>query len=386
MAFDSGKLPFTPNHNPPRKGERSDVCFGDQKSSSNGGLFHLKQLDTFHRDRGLDAVSGVMILFMVTFHIAGQYERTGLFTSFAFRPLMFFMFWFFYKGGCVEKGRDLKEVVLTGVKRLLVPALIWLVIGAAVYESVNLLLSRPLGLTSDLLYEFLREGSVVYHLPVWFLFSLFLVRVVYSLLRSAGRGMKLLICALCLIAATSLNKAAADLPLYIANTLTGLGFYLLGNVMKGTDRSWRIILLALIVYILVLSSIPSSIDFRTNRLIEGSYPIALLFSFSGCLLLRGFFTIIDSRILQYIGRYSMVWLLVHWPVKYVGGILVGQMPEMSFIAITLFLLLLTATAVEGCLWISVKLNLSFLFGDSVPPIIGVAGTDRSLRGRPSVVR
>lgn len=222
-----------------------------------------------HRDSTIDAVSGMMILFMVVFHIAGQYERTDLFTTISFRPFMFFMFWFFFKGGMVEKDRELTNVIITGTKRLILPALLWLLIGILIYECVNLLLMRPTGLSITIISVFLNEGSVYYHLPLWFLLSLFFVRCIYSLIHTCSMGLKLLICSICIIGAAFLNSIENELPLYITNTLLGLAFYLLGNRLKSIKYGWMTILPASVMYLLILTVCPSSIDFRTNRLIEG---------------------------------------------------------------------------------------------------------------------
>lgn len=49
------------------------------------------------------------------------------------QPLSFFMAWFFYKSGMFYKDRNFNEVFRYGIKRLIVPAIVFSLIGFILY-------------------------------------------------------------------------------------------------------------------------------------------------------------------------------------------------------------------------------------------------------------
>lgn len=334
----------------------------------------VKTLSEETRQAYLDRCAGLMILFMVVFHVAGQYGRTDLYKSIGFESLFFFMFWFFFKGGIVDKHNEIDKVLRRGFVRLIVPAIIWTIIGMIIYEGVGIYLGRDISgeYFSRQCHAFINEGSLDYHLPVWFLLSLYVVRLSYSILYriSGDRRLHAFIAAISLEAAFILNQSELSYPYYLANIPLGLALYIMGTILGRRQYEKRVVIPFAIIYSLILLFIPSTIDFRTNRIIEGNYLAAILYSVSGCFLFNYLFQTIPARsaILEHIGRNSLAWLLLHWPVKYITGIIFGNLPPVDFMIKVVIVLLFTGCSVSAVKYISRTLNIGFIIGEHFPDL------------------
>ncbi len=143
-----------------------------------------------HRQFYLDNICGLLIvhmIFVVHQPLFCKYSNSSI--DFALELLSFFMAWFFFKAGMMFRERPLKEVIRFSAKRLLVPYMAFLALGFMIQALAQYVRGyNPLAL------DFLKEQflHVLYNeglyptLACWFLLSLFVVRVAYSVLMSVN--------------------------------------------------------------------------------------------------------------------------------------------------------------------------------------------------------
>jgi fucose 4-O-acetylase-like acetyltransferase len=125
-----------------------------------------------------DSVAGILLVHMVLFHCcqwAHVYDRLQI-------VLFFFMTWFFFKNGLFYRVRSFKEEVYQSFKRLIVPFIIFSILGTIILWikyliEGNLTIHSMISSVSSILVVGAPKGN----LPLWFLLSLFSVRVIYSL-------------------------------------------------------------------------------------------------------------------------------------------------------------------------------------------------------------
>lgn len=267
----------------------------------------------------LDAVAGLLIVFMMFTHIMQRCGLTGVQPyPFLQRALSFFMAWFFFKSGRFAKDTSLREESLMVWNKLLAPYLLFSLIGWGV-DTVWLLLSGARDWNSLLwtpLHTLMVSGSLPGNLPLWFLPVLAAVRLLAVLFRK----MRIPIPA---VAAASfclawLFNRMAPIPFYLGSTAAGLTFYSLGTLFCGKAEARPVWIAATVVYAALLLLYPSCMDLRSNTLTEGSYPVAYLYSLAGILAVDGIAAevtaLLKSRtgILCWIGRRSMLYYVTHW--------------------------------------------------------------------------
>ena len=66
------------------------------------------------RQSHIDEVAGLLIIYMIVYHIFQWCDMPEMNHSYLMQPLSFFMFWFFYKSGMLYKGKTPKETLLGG--------------------------------------------------------------------------------------------------------------------------------------------------------------------------------------------------------------------------------------------------------------------------------
>ena len=184
------------------------------------------------RDDTIDSVAGVMVVYMVFTHVCQHFglAQSTLYLSLE-RVLYFFMPWFFFKAGMFFSLKDDKEVIWASASRLLKPFVIYSLLGYVVYIIVcaikgNLAFSALLPIK-----QLVLEGSIIGNLPLWFLLTLFICRILLNLVGKT-KGRVLALCLLSLVMAFLMHLANFKHPYYLANTMMGLTFMCLGYIVK----------------------------------------------------------------------------------------------------------------------------------------------------------
>lgn len=105
----------------------------------------MNDINLYRRDTSLDAVGGLLIMYMMLTHLYGHYEvPKGVFYLGVSQLLTFFMAWFFFKAGMFYKQERPKDVFIKKFNRLLVPFVIYSIIGYVVYV-VRVLIENSIG-------------------------------------------------------------------------------------------------------------------------------------------------------------------------------------------------------------------------------------------------
>lgn len=269
------------------------------------------------RDKALDCICGILIIRMMLWHIFQWSQLTGSCFYRCMYLLYFSMPWFFFKAGMFYKDIPVRQAVAGGLRRLLLPFAAMSLAGHALlcvrfaveggHPWQHFLLSP--------LKEALLLGSVSGNLPLWFLLSLFLVRVLYSLLAVRFKARPACIAALSCLCCLLLYRLRVCYPCYFPNAACGLFFFSLGRLLKDVQYKKPVAVLAALVYALALAFAPSFVDMRSSALISGHYAVWIAGAAAGIVALNNAFRLAGERLpraLCAVGFHSMVFYIFHW--------------------------------------------------------------------------
>lgn len=262
-----------------------------------------------------DVLSGVMLLFMMHHHACGM---CGLMEdqlhTIPYKLLYFYIAYFFFKAGCFyNPKKSLKQVLVDSSKRLLIPFFAFTFIGYVLFgatESVN---------TWHYWLHPLRQvfaiGRVEGNGPLWFLLSLFLVRLFFQ---TSGDTLWKQICWIIVGACIGIIGNYYGLrPRTISNVGMGVFFYGLGYLLRNIQYNKLVGSVSSILFVLVYVIMAfwgwHLVDFSFNKTELGLHPIWLLNSVIACVAINFLLHNYNWRFssLAWIGRNSMVFLCTH---------------------------------------------------------------------------
>ncbi len=268
----------------------------------------------------IDLAKGLCILLVMWWHVKELYSNRGftdrsilLYSAAWFRmPLYFFLSGLFFKtyGGYAE-------FVVRKANKLLVPFLVFGILALA----YTLLWPEKL--------PALRTWQSHYpFVPIWFLWCLFLMNNLFFFVkRMSGKSLPVLYIAVCLIGAIGYFAGANYLEIiHFRTALTALPFFVAGyaarrhtNMLRsgGCWWEWFTGVAALVgVYVLTLHTGKANIYYVHNVYHVDIWELYL----GGAAGIYGILTL--SRLLRrvpvvsYLGRYSIVVLITHYPLIY----------------------------------------------------------------------
>lgn len=265
----------------------------------------------------LDSVGGILLIHMILWH-CWQWANLPQ-DAYWLRFLSFFMPWFFFKAGMFFQPNDNIVIIKKGWERLMMPYIIYSLLGTCVL-CVKLIISKEFDFQSFVITFFssiIKTGSVPGNLPLWFLLSLFIVRIVYN--ASYNKlGNKYIWCILILPVLIKIvfDFTKIEFPFYIFNIATGIFFYLLGNKLKKMNINWSIVAISTLLYLSSVIFLPQIVDMRTNMVIYGNYYGWLLISIIGIIAINALsFKILNYKnIFSLIGKDTMPIYCWHWIV------------------------------------------------------------------------
>lgn len=269
------------------------------------------------RVRHYDILCGVMLLFMIHHHLCGV---SGLADAaihmVPYKILYFYMAYFFYKAGIFyRENRSLKEVCKDSARRLLIPFTFFSFIGYFILGA------HHSGLTINTwkfwwwpIYQMFAIGRIGGNGPLWFLLSLFIVRVIFQLTKNVKWKQYTLII-LCVIVAIIGNSFSIR-PCTISNVALGIIFYGLGALMREVqyNKSVGIISVCLFfgAYIWMCFFGWHLIDFSLNTTVFGIHQIWMLNCCFACVAISFLGQYLPNlRALAWTGRNSMTLLCTH---------------------------------------------------------------------------
>lgn len=262
----------------------------------------------------IDLAKGVCILLVIVLHCCKDMPNLAALRM----PLYFMLSGLFYRDYA-----GVADFIERKFNRMIVPALFFTMLYVIVMSVEFLCLGRE---PMDLRYMYtpITENHYV-NLPLWFLTCLFMVNVIYRIIRIATRGQfyaEVLAVVLCGLCGYILSANEVELPLFISTAFTAVPFFFAGRVLSFTNvltsggfgKYDFLIGVGLIVmsYAIYFSFGSQHILFMCNSF-EGSYLLILLNSFSftiGVLLVCK--RIGRIPIVSYAGRYSIILLCTHY--------------------------------------------------------------------------
>lgn len=131
------------------------------------------------RNSGIDSIAGFFVLYIAVGHALSRYGITTAKDGiFPFPFLYFFMPWFFFKGGMYFKHKDNKTALMSSYKRLIIPFIVYSVVGCVIYNGIAFFCDTPLYSVKSWAIGLLVQGSIDENKPLWFLLSLFFVKLI----------------------------------------------------------------------------------------------------------------------------------------------------------------------------------------------------------------
>ena len=331
-----------------------------------------------------------MILFMIYRHclIPGHLLPSAFEDTVMCYPLLFFMAWFFFKSGMYHRDTSLQEVLKKSIDRLLIPYLVFSFIAVVIAGICHWILEGFNGLVSvikEVPFYLKKEGAVICNAPLWFLLSLFLVRLFFSVLRKLKIPVALTMIA-ALLSGWLLFVHKLPVGLYFGNIALGLAFFCAGFIFNEKQYLKPIFLASVLVYsgllVFWFFSTPQS-DFHTNN--HQPYLLVALYQFAGCILINNVFkrlSGIQSNLLAAIGKESMTLYVTHF--VFISSFLYlnerswnlsgGRMALLTMMTLALFLPLLTKLFNHPRLrWMVGKKTLSYSLSGINEGVIVVGG-------------
>lgn len=283
------------------------------------------------RNFSFDIISGMMILWMVVYH---AFQWGGLVTTPFFEFLMtfffFFMAWFYFKAGFFfDKKKNLKEIFEKDLKKLIIPMLIWNFIGYfTLLPRLIYIENQPIWKVFVWpIYSIFSSGDTIGNPPLWFLLSLFLVRLLLFFILRLSIKKIILIFAFSIYLSVELSVLNSPLPLGLITIPIGTVFALSGFALKPLIRKSYLNGIAIYFILLLLFSsncMMSYVDVHTNNLWYGSYLLYIFLSISIIYFLLVCISSFRFFFLEWVGSKSMYFLVLHWPIftilKYVLNI------------------------------------------------------------------
>lgn len=266
------------------------------------------------RDYSLDWISGLLILHMIIGHIAGWVEMDYPVNNILF----FFMPWFFFKGGMFHRHKEWKVELNKSFKRLIIPFIVFSIIGQAIW-TIRLLCLHETDIVKYIGFPgtFILYGAFHGNAPLWFLFSLFIVRIAFNSFETKIKWFNIAIMSIAL--ACLFNYMGLSRPYYLLNIVTGLFYYSIGYGLKQIQYNDRFFLICLCLTLLIAVTHPIYVDMRSNQFSSGCYPIWFIYCTAAIVsidyILKHLPSIhCNSFGLKHIGLHAMPLYISHWIV------------------------------------------------------------------------
>lgn len=297
-----------------RMGPLFSYILKELRRCRSGGLLHLDNFMDKKRDHSLDFACGLMTINMILYHVAAFTE-----VRYIGRLLFFFMPWFFFKAGMFNKANLERKVIVKSFKRLMIPFIFFSIIGQLShilrmgYNFQEYLIST--------LKQLVLLGAVHGNLPLWFLFSLFLVKIFYNWIDLHKFLRPTLVAVISFIAVNFLYYTGLTKPYYVATFFSGLCFYSLGIVFKRRQYKIAVVIVALIYLYCNTAYLSTSVDMRINALAYGKYFLWYPYSLCGIIAVNNLSKYICSttsffdpvvKVVINVGKHSMGYYVVHW--------------------------------------------------------------------------
>lgn len=310
------------------------------------------------RNKSLDILKGIGILFVIIGHIQEYIPRNFLIYLYSFHmPLFFYISGYLYKEQYEELNS--KEYIKKRAKQLIYPYitlglvnLLWIIIkDHNLIEIKKFILSF---LYSNYIFEINYVGAI------WFLLCLFNVEVIYYLIRKSkvNKYTSIVIIILFIIGIIYTKIAIYRLPFWLDITLFALLFYHLGYIIKFKRKSvytmgMKLIFLGISICISIIGIVLNYQYCYNEKFLGridmlylhfGNYIFFIITAISGIFTWQIISEIIkENFILEWLGRNTLVIMGIHIIILQVLRYIIKLAHITNFIII--FFLLFTLTLI-----------------------------------------
>lgn len=266
------------------------------------------------RNLSLDAIAGFFIILMI-------FQHFNINTRAPFSIGHIFMFntsWFFFKSGMFHKPQKITPSLLwKWTQRLLVPFIIFSFIGITVqlfveHNSSQDLFSAYYGMFAQIAHY----GSPWWNIPLWFLFTMFLVKIL-TVAYAGGKIITGIYLFVALLIAVMHHYYIIDEFNYIGNTALAVIFYIIGYKSKYWNVSTIGYVTLLLLFCASVLIVPTAIDIWSNTALYGNYFLAVIGAGCGMIIVNKLFDIckfLQIKPFVFMGQNAMTFLICHVPI------------------------------------------------------------------------
>lgn len=247
-----------------------------------------------NRYQHLDVITGLLIIWMIYGDHLRYFSGVQNFVSYneLHKVFYFFMAWFFFKSGMFfSEKRTVTEVAKHDWKKFVVPYLVGCVV-AMIVQAVYLLSTGQMVVKAFAVrnvIDALNHGGVSWNIALWFLLSLYIVKIVYRW--AVGFAHPLGIAVVSLAVSYTLYYFGIFRPALIGNVPLGLFFYSVGYMLREEQYKKQVFVIALAATAMFFATnMVHTFAFRLNRVgANDIYMIVILASVCSILTFNNLF-------------------------------------------------------------------------------------------------
>ena len=224
-----------------------------------------------------------------------------------------------------------------GWRRLLVPYLVFCIGTFVLFHLYTLPRVGLFECLKNFLLPIAHLGAPKNNPALWFLLSLLLVKAIFNILVSvrippmAISLFSALLAIVIYVVNPYLIDNSIETPYYFNNIITGLCFYALGAWLQKLQFNKMLLYVVIAIHVAILVFCFSFVDMFKNDLIQGSYTLWMISSLCGCVIINNILRRLCKtnqrpvvyapfRLLEYVGRNSMVFYAIHlWIIIALNG-------------------------------------------------------------------
>lgn len=315
-------------------------------------MIYNPELYNYKRDVYLDSVGGLLLIYMIALHCAQWSSTTIEFHKYTY-ILEFFMPWFFFKGGMFFRRCSIKKQVKRSYKRLIEPFIYFSIIGTGILWILYAVGGKLTAMRMiKSIVAIVMYGSFPGNLALWFLLSLFFVRIIFNYFYikingCSSKAIKLMwICVFLIICLQFIplyyirKQYQLPIPYYFFNVSSGLSFYTLGYILKNFKPNIIITILLALCYVLIAYNQPILVNMGSCTTSSPLFLLWIPYALSGILafnsLANQFFNY--QNILSKIGQDTIPYYCIHWCIIELVAIFFTNSEGPNFIYFAILLL------------------------------------------------
>lgn len=286
-----------------------------------------------------DVATGILIVNMVMGHLMGMSSIHDTDLNHIRNVFFFFMPWFFFKSGifCSDVQIDCKAFVNKCQRKYMRPYVFFSFFGF-LCGIISLLFDSPVvgfmgGVKQVAIQELkavARTGATEWNAPLWFLLSLFVVRVVFNAIREKVPFYIILL--FCVVLGWLHSLLLGTRGIWImGNVFPGMFFYILGYKLKSIQYNKYFAIIALLILVVFSLYKPDCRLLMFGNIVEneGNYLLSLLYCLAGIIVFNNFLFCIVNKVnvpvFSAIGIDSIYYYVLHWPLgKMMAGYYYSQ--------------------------------------------------------------